>query len=205
LIAIESLNITNSPIRKYNLAVCTNDNEKKQAKAKASQRTRLILALTVFCDGLLRMMPAGRERILIFGSFIGIGIFVVGVVGYRSMTAPSSRIFPVTLLEARQSSDIKGKEITPTAPSAIIPEAAANTDAVAPATLPIPIKPVTAVKREPEPAMIAMLPPAQPRRGRQSKSAKQSGVKPAQLDVCAKIGKKRVYYMKGNGKYWRCR
>ncbi len=150
-------------------------------------------------------MMQRHERSLIFGSFIGVGVLVVGVVGYRAANAPLPRTIPVlSLSHDRMLPDLKRTDNMPPATSASL-EAEVTTNITAPTTMPVRVTPVTVIKPEPERETVAMLPPAPARRERQYEAGKHSAVKTAQLDVCAKIGKKRVYYNKGNGKHWRCR
>jgi hypothetical protein len=151
-----------------------------------------------------------KERNLIFGIFLGVGVFIVGLVSYRVTTAPLPRnveAMTSSVFDRRTSPD----RASGATPRNDIPVAAAATPAayteantaVAPPP-PSAVTPLIVRKPEPERETMAMLPaPASPTR--QVAPRKRGETKTAQLDICAKHGMKREYYTKGKGKYWRCR
>lgn len=151
-----------------------------------------------------------KERNLIFGIFLGVGVFIVGLVSYRVTTAPLPRnIEPITssVVDKRTSPDRAGgatqrNDIPVAAAAAPAAYIEANTNIAPPP--PSAVTPLIVRKPEPERETVAMLPaPAPPTR--QVTSRKRDETKTAQLDICAKHGMKREYYTKGKGKYWRCR
>jgi hypothetical protein len=147
------------------------------------------------------MVPV-HERILIFAGFIGVGALVVGIVAYRGMDASTSRMPKIQLsLDDRASSTPKQATSAPIAFA--LAQAEPDTAASLPALIPLRVAPVSVTKSEAKSETLAMLPPTVS--PREKRSSTQSGKKSVQLDICAKIGKRRVYYNKGKGQYWRCR